>query len=311
MARPYQQLGATEFCILLQLYDKVSLTVSHIRKLCFRSNAGTSAHKIIRKLKQLGFVQSASYDFGSRGRLEDVHILSYQGWQCLVHFDLLDETISPFLKKVAPKLIADCVHRMAIIEYWIALEIDIAQQSAYELTLFMPEFKRLENGKTIGLSYEDSFGHVWRLRNDALFIVRDILKEQEYLYLLEIDRGTVPIALKDNSRETLNNMVYGRSCIESKLLKIQYLLSVFNKSVRALGKRFTHFDGARVLVITSSAQRVRNIIAKVPIHSDLLRMEVFLLSYFDETNKGAFSCRYAVPSLRGETGLIETRRLLF
>jgi hypothetical protein len=163
-------LNEREICILFQVYEKVSLTCSHMLKLCFQGRGIGSVHKVVSRLKKRGCLSVATYDLGRRGKLEDVHTLTKKGWDCLVRAEIIEETKRPFLVKASPNVLANYVHRMAIIHYWIDLELDMQKQSQFELTLFVPEFKRLENGKTITLRYETAEGFVWQVRNDALFL---------------------------------------------------------------------------------------------------------------------------------------------
>jgi hypothetical protein len=50
---------------------------------------------------------------------------------------------------------------MAIIHYWVDLEMDIQRDPKFELSLFVPEYKRLDNDKTITLKYEVEPGEFW------------------------------------------------------------------------------------------------------------------------------------------------------
>ncbi len=300
-------LNEREMCVLFQVYEKVSLTCSHMLKLCFQGRGIGSVYKVVSRLKKRGCLNAATYDLGRRGKLEDVHTLTKKGWQQLVRAEIIEETTCPFLVKTSPNVLADYVHRMAIIHYWIDLEMDLLKQAQFELTLFVPEFKRLENGKTITLRYETPQGFIWQVRNDALFIITDTLAEREFLFLLEIDRGTIPIQVNDRVRKGLELNTLWRSNLESKLLKIQKLLSVCNEVFTRVSQRLAHFHGARVVVITSSAKRVLNIIHTVPFHPELLKQEVFLFSYFDEVGKGAFLGRYGVAVVRG--GEVGTRAI--
>lgn len=286
--------GEHEFCILLQLHEKVTLTSSHILKVCFVGRTISCVHKVLGKMKKQHLIEAVSYCLGQQGKLEDVYLMTKEGWKALVSVNLLDEQNCPHRIKKPPKLLADYVHRMAIIHYWIDLEMDIMRDSKFELSLFVPEYKHLRNGKTITLKYEVEPGEFWQVRNDALFIITDVLAEREYLFLLEIDRGTMPIKVSKKMRVILNQQPVIRNSLEGKLLKIQQLLSVSGKVFPSLGHRFNDFGGARVVVITSSAKRVVNIIHKIPLHPELLRQEVFMFSYFDETSCGAFGCNYAV-----------------
>jgi predicted PhzF superfamily epimerase YddE/YHI9 len=173
----------------------------------------------------------------------------------------------------------------------------------------VPEFKRLENGRTITLKHENDTGVTWQIRNDAIFVIADLVADKEYLFLLEIDRGTVPITLSKRSTQTVQQHLPKRSSLEAKLFSIQKLLSVSDTVFTSLGERFSHFKGARVVVVTSSAKRVMNIINGVQLHSELLEKEAFLLSYFGETSTGAFGCRYAVPSIVGGKVVVGTKSI--
>jgi hypothetical protein len=309
MAVKDSKIGEHECCILMQLYDKVTLTSSHMLKLCFPNRTISSVYKVLSGLKSQGLIEAAIYDLGRRGKLENVHTLTHKGWKFLCSNNVLDEEDCPFLLKRAPLMIADYAHRMGIIDYWINLELDIQREVKFELSLFVPEFKRLENGNGITLKYRTELGAQWQIRNDALFVITNIVTEQEYLFLLEIDRGTIPTSMAKTKALPLQ-MPIARNYLDSKLIKIQKILSVSEQVFPSLGNRFAHFCGARVVVITSSAKRIVNIIHSVPIHEELVKQQVFMFSYFGEVDSGAFRCRYAVPILRGSSKVIETKPLL-
>lgn len=275
-----------------------------MQKLCFPGRTISCVHKVVATMKQQGFIEAATYDLGRRGKLENVHTLTHKGWKWLVENNFMDESCNKFLLKRAPNMLADYAHRMAIVDYWISLELDIQQDPRFELALFVPEFKRLHSGKCITLKYDTGQGLHWQVRNDAIFIIADVLAEREFLFLLEIDRGTTPINPSKAPMQPL-----ARNYLASKLIKIQKLLSVSDVVFPSLGKRFADFQGTRVIVVTSSAKRVVNIIRTVPIHEELIRQQVFLFSYFGEVNRGAFGCRYAVSYYQNGETFIATKQL--
>jgi hypothetical protein len=108
---------------------------------------------------------------------------------------------------------------------------------------------------------------------------------------------------------TLNQQPVSRNSLEGKLMKIQQLLSVSYKIFPSFGHRFDCLRGARVVVVTSSANRVVNTIRKVPLHPELLQQSVFMFSYFEETLTGAFECHYAVPVWQDGRIYIKTKSI--
>lgn len=278
-----------DISILYHLWDKVSLTTSHIQKLCFQGLGRDSVYKSISTLKQRGFVQASTYDFGRKGKLEDLQFLTRKGFQQLQQSCIAELEEAKFLTKNAPQLIVDYAHRVAIIDYWISLELDIQRQEHFELALFVPEHKKLENGNNITLKCILPNGNLISVRNDGLFIIRDRQTELEYLFLLEIDRGTMPVTMSESLREALQNNIAIRANLESKVLKIQTVFAHWHEATKGLGKRFKHFDGARVVIITSSSQRVLNIFEQLP-----PPRSAFLISHFNEISSGAFNGKYVI-----------------
>ncbi|SCA56722.1 hypothetical protein MTBPR1_30092 [Candidatus Terasakiella magnetica] len=286
-----------DISILYHLWDKVSLTTTHIHKLCFQELGRDSVYKTVSALKQRGFVQAATYDFGRKGKLEDLHFLTRKGFQRLQQSGIFELEEAKFLTKNAPQLVVDYAHRVGIIDYWISLELDIQRQDRFELALFVPEYKKLDNGNNITLKCVLANGKPLSVRNDSLFIIRDCQTELEYLFLLEIDRGTMPVTMSESLREALQNNIAIRANLESKVIKIQSIFSYWHEAIKGLGKRFQHFDGARIVIVTSSSQRVLNIARSSP-----PKPAAFLISYFTELSAGAFYGRYAEGgSLRSTT----------
>jgi hypothetical protein len=210
-------LKPRDISILYHLWEKVSLTATHIHKLCFAGLGRDSVYKVLSVLKQRGFVQASIYDFGRRGKLEDLHFLTRTGFQQLQQSGLPDLEETTYLTKNAPNLVVDYAHRVAIIDYWISLELDLQRQDRFELALFVPEYKKLENGRNITLKCVLSNGFPFSLRNDGLFIIRDRQTELEYLFLLEIDRGTMPVTMSEKLKQALQNNVAIRANLESKI----------------------------------------------------------------------------------------------
>lgn len=281
-------LKPRDISILYHLWDKVSLTTAHIHKLCFQGLGRDSVYKSLSALKQRGFVQASIYDFGRKGKLEDLLFLTRLGFHQLQQSGLPELEDVKYLTKNAPNLVVDYAHRVAIIDYWISLELDILQQSRFELALFVPEYKKLENGNLITLKYILPNGLPLTVRNDGLFIIRDRQSELEYLFLLEIDRGTMPVTMSPALKEALQNNIAIRANLESKIAKIQTILSYWHEAIQGFGKRFQHFDGARVVIVVPSPKRVLNTISSIQTLS-----EVFLISHVHELENGAFRGQYA------------------
>ena len=281
-------LKPREISILYHLWEKVSLTTTHIRKLCFVGLGRDSVYKSLSVLKQRGFVHASIYDFGRKGKLEDLHFLTRNGFQQLQQSGLPQLEETKYLSKNSPNLVVDYAHRMGIIDYWINLELDLQRQDRFELALFVPEYKKLDNGKNITLKCILANGQFVTVRNDSLFIVRDRQTELEFLFLLEIDRGTMPVTLSEGLKQALQNNVAIRANLETKIAKIQTIFSHWCCAVEGLGQGFQHFEGARVVIVTSSAKRVVNIARNLP-----AQPAAFLVSHFMELSTGTFMGRYA------------------
>jgi len=284
-------LKPRDLSILYQLWDKVSLTTAHIHKLCFQGLGRDSVYKSLSALKQRGFVQASIYDFGRKGKLEDLLFLTRLGFRQLQQSGLPELEGEKYLTKNAPNLVVDYAHRVAIIDYWISLELDILRQDRFELAMFVPEYKKLENGNNITLKCVLPNGLPLTIRNDGLFIIRDQQTELEYLFLLEIDRGTMPVTMSASLKEALQNNIAIRANLESKIARIQTIFSHWHEAIQGLAKRFQHFDGARVVIVTSSKQRVVNFLKLTQREVSPLSTTL-LVSFFGETNHGAFNCRY-------------------
>lgn len=290
-------LKPRDISIFYHLWDKVSLTATHIHRLCFQGLGRDSVYKVLSALKERGFIQASTYDFGRRGKLEDLHFLTRTGFQQLQQSGLPELEGIKYLTKNAPSLVVDYAHRVAIIDYWISLELDIQSQDRFALALFVSEYKKLDNGKNITLKCALANGQVVTVRNDGLFVLHDRQTELEYLFLLEIDQGTMPVTLSEGLKQALQNNVAIRANLETKVAKIQAIFSHWQEAVQNLGSRFQHFDGARVVIVTSSAQRVLNITRNLP-----AQPAAFLVSHFQELSSGAFIGRYAEGgSLRSTT----------
>jgi hypothetical protein len=94
MAANPTKYGEHEFCILIHLHEKVTLTSSHILKLCFQGRTISCVHKVLAKMKRRALIEAVSYCLGQQGKLEDVYLMTKIGWKALVSVNLLDEQVS-------------------------------------------------------------------------------------------------------------------------------------------------------------------------------------------------------------------------
>lgn len=297
-------LSHRDLAIMFQLQEKVSLTVSQIQKLCFQGLGRDSAYKGIAKLKRRGFVKSCPYDFGRFGKLEDMFFLNKSGFGRLEIAGLIE---CEYRYKAPPSLIVDYAHRVAIIDYWIALEQDASRNPDFELAGFFPEFKKLPNGKGITLKADLPSGEILQVRNDALFILRNCHTGLEHLFLLEIDRGTMPIVTGSNIKVATSQNMKIRSNLTTKIEKIQNVFDHWEIAIQNLESRFHHFQGAKVVVIADTAKRTLNMLQKLSIRACYASTGVFLFSHIKEAKQGALMCRYAVPHC---TGAYQTQKLI-
>lgn len=285
-------LSQRDLSVLLQLQEKVSLTISQLHKLCFKDLCRDSAYKGIAKLKRRGFVKGYCYDFGRLGKLEDLLFLTKAGFNLLDGAGLAQGS---FKYKTPPNLIVDYAHRAAIIDYWISLESDLQSNPNLQLADFIPEFKKLANGKGITLKAELKSGEILQIRNDALFILRNKHSGMEHLFLLEIDRGTMPLQTGSMIKLANQNNLKIRSNLATKIEKVQNVFDHWHLATDNLGNRFAHFQGAKVVVITDTAQRTRNMLRTLQIRDFYRSRGTFLFSHVQETIKGALRCHYAEP----------------
>lgn len=297
-------LSHRDLAILFQLQEKVSLTVSQIHRLCFQGLGRDSAYKGIAKLKRRGLVKSYPYDFGHFGKLEDMIFLTKSGFGRLESARLIE---GEYRFKAPPSLIVDYAHRVAIIDYWIALEQDANCNPDFEFADFYPEFKKLANGKGITLKADLPNGEILQVRNDALFILRNRKSGLEHLFLLEIDRGTMPIVTGEKIKVANSQSMKIRSNLTTKIEKIQNVFDYWQLATQNLGSRFHHFQGAKVVVITDTAKRTTNMLQKLSIWACYKSQSVFLFSHIEEAKQGALTCRYAVPH---STGVYQTQKLI-
>lgn len=302
MASLHQQYRMTllsrDIKVLLHLREKVTLTVEQIHKLCFEELSLSAAYKGVGKLKKLGLVDSVKYNLGNMGKIADILILDRAGFNCLKDADEIPEEENFSVRK-APNLLPALTHRLGIIDYWISLELSVKEQSRFRLALFVPEYIRLANGKTIAIQYGVKNNIPLKVRSDALFILFDTQTNVEYLYFLEVDRGTVPIKTSAKLELALTRDLDLRSNITSKVKKLQIGLLRGNETFAELGERFLNFNGAKVVIVTSSAKRILNLIDALEFRPEFMVQAVFLFSYFDETRKGAFTCNYACADRSG------------
>lgn len=268
-------LSHRDLAILFQLQEKVSLTISQIHQLCFQELGRDSAYKGIAKLKRRGFVKSSPYDFGRFGKLEDMIFLTKSGFSRLERVGLIE---GEYKYKAPPSLIVDYAHRVAIIDYWISLEQDAFHDPKFELAGFYPEFKKLPNGKGITLKANLPNGDVLQVRNDALFIIRHQHTGLEHLYLLEIDRGTMPIVTDTKIKTTNFQNLKIRSNLSTKIEKIQNIFDHWEITIQNLGSEFHHFQGAKVITVTNSLSRANNMIDKLKIREPYKSQNVFIFS---------------------------------
>jgi len=175
------------------------------------------------------------------------------------------------------------------------------------MTGFYPEFKKLSNDKGITLKAELSNEEILQVRNDALFILRNKHTEMEHLFLLEIDRGTMPIVTGSKIKVANEKNLKIRSNLTTKIEKIQNVFDHWDLIKTSLGLRFHHFKGAKVVVVTDTAKRTLNMLQKLSIRACYASKSVFLFSHMLETRKGALACRYAVPH---STGAYQTQKLI-
>lgn len=285
-------LVSRDIQVLLHLHEKITLTLEQVHKLCFDGFSLSSAYKSVGKLKKLGVIDSAKYNLGNMGKIADILMLSRLGFQYLQNAGEISET-EGFSVRKAPNLLPALTHRLGIIDYWISLELSIKKQNRFLLALFVPEYVRLANGKTIAIQYGVKDNIPLKVRSDALFILLDTQRNLEYLYFLEVDRGTVPINTSAKIRAALGYELDLRSNVTSKVKKLQLALLRGNDVFCELGPRFSNFRGAKVVIVTSSAKRLLNLIEKLEFQTQFLDKAVFLFSYFGETKKGVFNCKYA------------------
>ena len=265
-------LSDRDLNILLQIHDKVSPTVTHIQRLCFDGLSRDSVYKSLVRLERRGFIKRSRYDFGRTGKLEDLLFLTKAGHDRLLRSGLITGS---YLRKTAPDLVIDYAHRTAIIDYWISLELDITRDPRFELALFVPEFKKLDTGRSITLKAELPNGETLQVRNDALFIIRNTVSGMEHLFLLEIDRGTMPLRVgKRIESATANNQAI-RSNLSTKVEKIQNVFDHWEVAIASLGERFGHFQGARVVVATETPRRMLSMLGSLPIRAPYLELGVF------------------------------------
>lgn len=172
---------------------------------------------------------------------------------------------------------------------------------------FYPEFKKLPSGKGITLKADLPNGERLQIRNDALFILRNQHTGLEHLFMLEIDRGTMPIVTGSKIKDANSQNLKIRSNLTTKIEKIQNVFDHWKLVSQTLGTRFHHFQGAKVVVITDTAKRTLNMLEKLSIRACYKSQGVFLFSHIEEAKQGALTCRYAVPHC---TGAYQTQKLI-
>ncbi|GGF76049.1 hypothetical protein GCM10011332_32530 [Terasakiella brassicae] len=234
------------------------------------------------KLKRRGFVIAHSYDFGRKGKLQDLLFLTKSGFAQLQKAGLVD---TEYRYKTPPSLIVDYFHRTAIVDYWIYLERALSNDQIYKLADFYPEFKKLSNGKSITLKAESAAGEVLQVRNDALFIVQKRQAGTEFLFMLEIDRGTIPITTGYNVVNRIEQNMKIRSNLLTKITKVQNVFDHWQTFINALPPRFHHFEGARVLVLTGAKKRILNIEKRLLIREPYFSLGTFIFQVKEYSKK--------------------------
>ena len=286
-------LSPRDQAILQHLREKVCLTVAQVHRLCFDGLSRDSAYKAVATLKRKKFVRGVPYNFGRLGKLEDLLFLTKAG------FAVVAPTGETYKPKTNPSLVADYAHRVAIIDYWISLELDCRNSSRHSLAGFFPEFRKLPNGEGITLKADLANGERLQVRNDALFILRDDRTGLEHLFLLEIDRGTMPLRTNPSLTAANQANLAIRSNLATKIAKIQNVFDHWPLVIDSLGDRFRHFQGAKVVVVTDTPQRMLTMLRVLPFRPPYRDQSAFLFSHFRETDRGALTCRYAVPDTTG------------
>lgn len=296
----HRALSERDMSVLYQLYEKVTLNVTQLHKLCFAGVKIFSTYKVLARLKKAGFVQSQTYELGKAGRLADVYLLSKAGFKILKnnHTGLQDD-ISTFREHQAPQLLSAVSHRLLIIDYWISLELALSESSNYSLGQFVPEYKKLENGRPITLRVTQSNGEPLQVRNDALFVLYN--KRKQFLFALEIDRATMPIQTSDPANSIMHQKLAARSSIKDKYAKILSVFACGNQVLINLGGELASFSGMRVVLITYGSRHVLNI-AELISRQNLKNLDsVFLFTHWGEAMlSNVFDCRYLVLTNNGE-----------
>ncbi|WP_417784483.1 hypothetical protein [Terasakiella pusilla] len=132
---------------------------------------------------------------------------------------------------------------------------------------FYPEFKRLPNDKGITLKADLANGEIMLVRNDTLFILCNRHAGVEHLFLLELDRGTMPIITGSKIKTANTQNLKIRSNLTTKIEKIQNVFVHWQLAIQSLGSRFHHFKRAKVVVITNTAKRTLNMLQKLSIRA--------------------------------------------
>lgn len=295
-------LSERDILILYQLHEKVTLSIKQLHVLCFSKVKIFSAYKVLARLKTSGFVQSNTYEMGNAGRIADVYLITKKG------FEILKQNLpkllgnQDFRNKHAPQLRSAIQHRLFIIDYWISLELTLARSKEYSLKLFFPEYKKLPNGKPITLRVVQANGEPVQVRNDALFILTNNRLRKQYLFGLEVDRGTMPIRADESANSIMHEKLAARSSIEDKLLKINSVFGCGNQAFINLGGELSKFHGMRVVFATSGAKHVLNILNYLQANQINGEPSVFLFTHENEwRTNGGLDAKYALVSTSGIT----------
>lgn len=308
----HSALSERDILVLFQLHEKVTLNIKQIHKLCFIDVKIFSAYKVLARLKKSGLVKSQSYELGKTGRLADVYLLTKAGFRVLSNnvTDLLKST-DTFREKQAPQLLSAAQHRMLIVEYWMSLELGLRNCSNHSLKLFVPEYKKLPNGRPITLRVIQPNGEPLQVRNDALFILTNEQKRKQFLFALEIDRATMPIQTSDPANSIMHNKLAARSSINDKYAKILSAFACGNQAFVNLGGELANFSGMRVVLITHGSQHVLNI-ADIVSRQNLKNFDfVFLFTHWGESiSSNAWDSRYLTLQSNGRKNTIRLHQLL-
>lgn len=308
----HRSFSERDILVLYQLYEKVTLNVRQIHQLCFIDVKIFSVYKVLIRLKRGGVIRSQTYELGKAGRIADIYLLTNIGFKVL-KFNLpeLAECSDVYREKQAPQLLTAIQHRLLIIDYWISLELALKAYTKHSLKLFVPEYKKLPNGKPITLRVVQCNGEPVQVRNDALFILTNNELKKQYLFGLEADRSTMPIQAGDPVKSIMHEKLAARSSIEDKLLKLNSVFECGNQAFINLGGELAGFQGMRLIFLTVNASHARNFVKVVSKASTGLQVTPFLISFWGELSlSNAFNCQYFTFDLNENNHTVTIEDLL-